>query len=165
MMTRRAIIPTLVAETGRRIELYLALMLLCGRRPTKLVALRQAIRRKCHQGGGDAGSRGRHRELRISLGELPVIFGSDHCRPPSEIASFCVAAGRRREQQQPPTAHTPVRLPSRMVSLPQSARRVLGADLNRSESSWAAVISHAPPGTDRPGRDCELGRSFSCDVS
>jgi hypothetical protein len=96
--------PALVAETGRRIELYLALMLLCRRRPTKLVALRQAIRRKRHQGGGDAGSGGRHRELRISLGELPVVFRSDHCRPPSEIAS-CSAAGSRREPQQPNGAY------------------------------------------------------------
>src|SRR5262245_45257729 len=141
--------PALVAETGRRIELYLALMLLCGRRPTNLVALRQTVRCKRHQCGGDAGSKGRHRELGISLGELPVVFRSDHCRPPSEIASFCAAAGRRREQQQPPTAFTPVRSPSRMITLPPSARRVLGADLNRSESSWAAGISRAPAGTGR----------------
>ena len=151
--------PALVAETGRRIELYLALLLLCGRRPAKLVALRQAIRRKCHQGGGDAGSGGRHRELRISLGQLPVVFRSDHCRPPSEIASFCAAAGRRREQQQPPTAPTPVRSPSRMISLPQSARRVLGADLNCSESR-AGGTSQAPAGTAVRGYPHELGRSF-----
>src|SRR5262245_14175850 len=56
------IVRDLVAETGRRIELYLALMLLCGRW-RKLVALRQTVRCKCHQRGGDAGSGGRHREL------------------------------------------------------------------------------------------------------
>src|SRR5262245_11380212 len=141
--------PALVAETGTRIELYLALMLLCGRRPTKLVALRQTVRRKCHQGSSDARRRGRHRELRISLGELPVIFGSDHRRPPFEIAS-CSSTRNRREQPQPRTARTPLRLPSHMISLPQSARRVLGADLNRSESSWAVGISRAPAETSHP---------------
>jgi hypothetical protein len=153
----------LVAETGTRIELYLALMLLCGRRSTKFVALRETIRRKCHQGGGDAGSGGRHRELRISLGELPVVFRSDHDRPPSTLAS-CSSAGNQREQQQP-TGRTPVRLPSRMISLPQSDRRVLGADLNRSESSWAGGTSIPLPEPSVRGHPYEPARHFFCDVS
>src|SRR5262245_15034328 len=81
-------------------------MLLCGRWPTKLVALRQTVRCKCHQRGGDAGSGGRQSELRLSLGGVPVVIRSDQGRPPSEIAS-CSSTRRRREQQQPPTAPTP----------------------------------------------------------
>src|SRR5262245_4065621 len=130
-------------------------MLLCGRWPTKLVALRQTVRRKCHQGGGDAGSGRRHRELRITLGELPVVLRSHHDRPPSEIA-FCTST-RSREQRQPPTARTPVRSPSRMVSLPQSAWRVLGADLNRSESSRPPAPPY--PGWNRPSARTPMNRA------
>src|SRR5262245_63790982 len=51
-------------------------MLLCGRWPTKLVALRQTMRRKCHQGGGDAGSGGRQdrKSTRLNSSHLGISY-------------------------------------------------------------------------------------------